>query len=79
VELADFVALADYESLVAHPVGEAVVQPALAQYAVVVGAWIADGLDPGRVPVHALGDVGDAVLVVHIEGGDALAVAPVEP
>ncbi len=76
VELADLVVLAFDPAVVTRPVGEEVVQPALAQHAVVVGARVADRLRPRVVPVDALGDVGDAVLVLDVERRDALPVLP---
>src|SRR5246127_4564680 len=74
VELADLAALADQPAVVAHPVGQELRQPAVAHDPVVVGHRVADGLRPGRVPVHSLRDVGDAVLVLDVERRDALAV-----
>src|SRR5256885_17028972 len=57
VELSDLVVLAHHKGTVTHPVGDEVVDPAFAEYAVVVCAGITNRFGPLGIPMHTLGDV----------------------
>src|SRR3546814_6168117 len=70
LELADLAGLGDQPAVVAHPVGEEVRQVAVPHDPVVIGHGVTDRLRPGGVPVHPLGHIGDAVLVLHVERSD---------
>src|SRR5262249_13434846 len=79
VALPNLTALLDQPAVVADPVGQEVREVAVAHHSVVVCHRIANRLRPRRVPVNALGNVRDAVLVLHVERRDALTVVPRDP
>ena len=79
VELADLRALRNEPAVVTHEVRHVVAQPAVTHHPVVIGHRVADGLRPGGVPVDPLGDIGHPVLILDVEGGDALTVLVRDP
>ena len=79
VELADRVLLVDDAGVVAGPVGDVMVEPALTLDPVVVGHRITDRLGPFGVPVQALSNVVDALGILDVERGDPLAILVPDP